>query len=50
MICDGCGIKEALDSLPRGILTSQERTRVVIVATRNTWDREELNATHDQEV
>ena len=26
MICDECGTMEALDSLPQGILTPQERT------------------------
>ena len=35
MICDECGTMEALDSLPRGILTPQERTRIAVTATRN---------------
>lgn len=30
MICDECGTKEALNSLPAGILTPQERKRITL--------------------
>lgn len=36
MICDKCGTMEALDSLPHGTLTPQERTRIVVAATNGT--------------
>lgn len=48
MICDGCGIMEALDSLPRGILTPQERTRIAVAAMGNERAMEDLNATHNR--
>lgn len=35
MICDECGTMEALDSLPHGVLTSQERTKIAVAATGN---------------
>ena len=35
MICDECGTKEALDSLPQGILSPQERTQIVAAVTGN---------------
>lgn len=47
MICDECGTKEALDSLPKGILTPQERTRIAVAATGNRWAMENFNATHN---
>lgn len=47
MICDECGIKEALDSLPHGILTPQRRTRIAVEAMGNKWAIENLNATHN---
>lgn len=47
MICDECGTIEALDSLPHGILTPQERTRIVVAATGNKWALENFNATHN---
>lgn len=47
MICDKCGVKEALDSLPKGILTPQERTRIQVAATGNKWTMENFNATHN---
>lgn len=46
MICDACGTMEALESLPHGILTPQERTRIAVVATGNKWAIENFNATH----
>ena len=46
-ICDECGTMEALDSLPRGILTSQERTRIAVAATGNKWAMDNFNATHN---
>lgn len=33
MICDECGVKETLDSLPHGTLTPQERTQILVAAT-----------------
>lgn len=47
MICDGCGVMEALDSVPHGMLTAQERTRLAVAATGNKWAMENLNATHN---
>ena len=35
MICDECGTMEALNSLPNGILTPQERTQIVAAAIGN---------------
>lgn len=46
-ICDDCGIEEALDSLPRGALTPQERARIAVAATGNKWAMENFNATHN---
>lgn len=46
MICDECGTKEALDSLPCGILTPQQRTRIAVESTKNKWAIENFNATH----
>ena len=46
MICDECGTVEALGSLPHGILSPQERTRVAVMATGNKWAIENFNATH----
>lgn len=48
MICDGCGIMEALDSVPHGIFTPQERTRIAVAATGDKWAIEDFNATHDR--
>lgn len=47
MICNSCGTKEALDSMPTGILTPQERTRITVAATGNKWAMENFNATHN---
>ncbi|MCD8150569.1 MAG: hypothetical protein LUE92_13635 [Clostridiales bacterium] len=46
MICDECGVAEALDSMPRGALTPQERTKIMVAATGNKWAMENFNATH----
>ena len=46
ILCDECGTMEAMDSLPCGILTPQERTRIAVAATGNTWVMENFNATH----
>lgn len=46
-ICDECGIKEALNSLPHGRLTPQERTRLAVAATGNKWAMENFEATHN---
>lgn len=46
MICDECGTMEALDSLPKGVLSPQERTRAAVMATGNKWAIENFNATH----
>ena len=47
MICDECGTMEALESLPHGTLTPQERTRITVVATGNRWAVANFNATHN---
>ena len=47
MICDNCGTMEALDSVPQGSLTPQERTRLAVAATGNKWAIENFNATHN---
>ncbi len=47
MICDECGIMEALDSLPPGRLSPQEKTRIAVMATGNKWAIENFNATHN---
>ena len=47
MICDECGNMEALNSLPNGTLTPQERTRIAVAATGNKWAMENFNATHN---
>ena len=47
MICDECGTMEALDSLPRRVLTPQERTRIAVAAMGNKRAMENFNATHD---
>lgn len=39
--------QEALDSVPQGSLTPQERTRLVVAATGNKWAMENFNATHN---
>lgn len=46
-ICDECGTMEALDSLPSGILTPQERTKIAVAATGNKWAMENFNAIHN---
>ena len=46
MICDECGTREALDSLPHGNPTPQERTKIAVAATGNKWAMENFNATH----
>lgn len=43
MICDDCGTMEALDSVPHGIITPQERTRLAVAATGNKWAMENFN-------
>ncbi len=39
MICDECGIREALNSLPDGILTPQECTQCIQLAVEATKDK-----------
>lgn len=46
MICDECGTMEALDSLPQGALSPQERTKIMAAATGNKCAMENFNATH----
>lgn len=46
MICDSCGILEALNNLPTNMLTPQERTRNAVAETGNKWAMENFNATH----
>ncbi len=48
MVCDECGTMEALESLPHGVLTPQERTRAAVMATGNKWAIENFNATHSR--
>lgn len=47
MICDKCGTMEALDSLPHGDITPQERTKIAVATTGNKWAMENFNATHN---
>lgn len=47
MICDECGTMEALDSLPQGVLSPEEKMRITVAVTRNGWTMENLNATHN---
>lgn len=47
MICDDCGTMEALDSLPHGFLTPQERTRIMVEATGNKLAMQNFNTTHN---
>lgn len=47
MICDNCGIMEALDSVLHGVLTPQERTRLAVAATGNKWAMENFESTHN---
>ena len=47
MICDECGTMEALESLPQGVLSPQERTKIAVAATGNKWAMENFNATHN---
>lgn len=44
MICDMCGIKEAMAALMSK--TPQERTRAKVYATGNKWAIENFEATH----
>ena len=41
MICDECGLMEALHSVPPEVLPPQERTRIAVAATGNKWVMEE---------
>jgi hypothetical protein len=47
MICDSCGVMEALNSVPAGHMTPQQRTRANVMATGNRWAIENFNATHN---
>lgn len=47
IICDECGIMEALDSLPNGVLTPQERTQIAVAAIGNRRTMENLDAIHN---
>lgn len=46
MICEECGTREALESLPSGALTPQERRKIAVMATGNRWAIENFNDTH----
>ena len=46
MICDNCGTMEALDSVPHGILTPQERIQIA-AAAGNKRAMENFNAAHN---
>ena len=47
MICDECGTMEALEGLPNGILTPQERIRISVAATGDKWAMGNFNAAHN---
>ena len=47
MICDRCGVEEALESVTPELLSPQERTRIAVAATGNKWAIENFNATHN---
>ena len=47
MICDQCGMEEALEDYQKGMnQTPQERTRAQVYATGNKWAIENFEATH----
>lgn len=46
MICDDCGIQEALGAVPPRTMSPQEKTRAAVYATGNKWAIENYNATH----
>lgn len=49
-ICPDCGMKEAIESIPKmneRKPTPQERTRMAVEATGNRWAMENFNATHN---
>lgn len=46
MICDKCGMMEALNSVPRHVMGPVERTRAAVMATGNKWAIENFNAAH----
>lgn len=47
MICDECGVMEALESIPKKHLTPQQRTRNAVYATGNKWAKENFDITHN---
>lgn len=47
MICDECGIREALGAVPNRMMSPQEKTRAAVYATGNKWAIENYNATHN---
>lgn len=46
MICDQCGVMEALASLPPDQISPQDRTRIAVMAKNNKWATENSNAIH----
>ena len=46
MICDMCGIKEAMNDFVKRKPTPYERTRERVRATGNKWAMENFEATH----
>ena len=48
MICDRCGMMEALDDYGKYRLSApQERTKAAVYATGNKWAIENFEATHN---
>lgn len=47
MICDDCGTMEALEAVPPGRMSPQEKARATVYATGNRWAIENYNATHN---
>lgn len=47
MICDECGVHEALGAVPPRTMSPQEKTRAAVYATGNRWAIENYEATHN---
>lgn len=47
MICDACGVQEALDAVPERYMSPAEKTRAKVMATGNRWAMENFNDTHN---
>lgn len=46
MICDECGVQEALEAVPKRYMSPAEKTRAKVMATGNKRAIENFEATH----